>query len=79
MNKNINAREMLCQTMYAMFKDDYLPYLDMEDFLIMWQSLAYQWKINIEDDEWEEFAEEINSMASNRQSVFNSIFDKYFL
>jgi hypothetical protein len=79
MNKNINAREMLCQTMYAMFKDDYLPYLDMEDFLIMWQSLADQWKINIEDDEWEEFAEEINSMASNRQSVFNSIFDKYFL
>jgi hypothetical protein len=79
MDKNLNAREMLCQTMYAMFKDDYLPYLDMEDFLIMWQSLAYQWKINIEDDEWEEFAEEINSMASNRQSVFNSIFDKYFL
>jgi hypothetical protein len=79
MNKNINAREMLCQTMYAMFKDDYLPYLDMEDFIIMWQSLAYQWKINIEDDQWEEFAEEINSMASNRQSVFNSVFDKYFL
>ena len=79
MNKNINAREMLCQTMYAMFKDDYLPYVDMEDFIIMWQSLADQWKINIEDDEWEEFAEEINSMASNRQSVFNSIFDKYFL
>jgi hypothetical protein len=79
MDKNLNAREMLCQTMYAMFKDDYLPYLDMEDFLTMWQSLAYQWKINIEDDEWEEFAEEINSMASNRQSVFNSVFDKYFL
>ena len=79
MNKNINAREMLCQTMYAMFKDDYLPYLDMEDFIIMWQSLADQWKINIEDDEWEEFAEEINSMASNKQSVFNSVFDKYFL
>jgi hypothetical protein len=79
MDKNLNAREMLCQTMYAMFKDDYLPYLDMEDFIIMWQSLADQWKINIEDDEWEEFAEEINSMASNRQSVFNSVFDKYFL
>jgi hypothetical protein len=79
MDKNLNAREMLCQTMYAMFKNDYLPYLDMEDFIIMWQSLADQWKINIEDDEWEEFAEEINSMASNRQSVFNSVFDKYFL
>jgi hypothetical protein len=79
MNKNINAREMLCQTMYAMFKNDYLPYLDMEDFIIMWQSLAYQWKINIDDDQWEEFAEEINSMASNKQSVFNSVFDKYFL
>jgi hypothetical protein len=79
MDKNLNAREMLCQTMYAMFKDDYLPYLDMEDFLTMWQSLAYQWKIDIEDDQWEEFTEEINSMASNRQSVFNSVFDKYFL
>jgi len=79
MDKNLNAKEMLCQTMYAMFKNDYLPYLDMEDFIIMWQSLAYQWKINIEDDEWEEFAEEINSIASNRQSVFNSVFDKYFL
>ena len=79
MDKNLNAREMLCQTMYAMFKDDYLPYLDMEDFLIMWQSLAYQWKINIDDDQWEEFTEEINSMASNKQSVFNSVFDKYFL
>ena len=79
MDKNINAREMLCQTMYAMFKDDYLPYLDMEDFLIMWQSLAYQWKIQIEDEQWEEFSEEINSMASNKQSVFNSVFDKYFL
>jgi hypothetical protein len=79
MDKNLNAKEMLCQTMYAMFKDDYLPYLDMEDFLIMWQSLAYQWKINIEDDQWEEFTEEINSMASNKQSVFNSVFDKYFL
>ena len=79
MDKNLNAKEMLCQTMYAMFKDDYLPYLDMEDFLIMWQSLAYQWKINIEDDQWEEFAEEVNSIASNKQSVFNSVFDKYFL
>ena len=79
MDKKLNAREMLCQTMYAMFKDNFLPYLDMEDFLIMWQSLADQWDIRIDDDQWEEFTEEINSMASNRQSVFNSVFDKYFL
>jgi hypothetical protein len=71
--------QMLRETMYVMFKDDHLPYLDMEDFLIMWQSLADQWNIRIEDDQWEEFTEEINSIASNRQSVFNSVFDKYFL
>jgi hypothetical protein len=79
MDKKLNAKEMLCQTMYAMFKNDYLPYLDMEDFIIMWQSLADQWDIRIEDDQWEEFTEEINSKASNKQSVFNSVFDKYFL
>jgi hypothetical protein len=30
------------------------------------------------DNNWEDFAEEINSQASNRESVFNEIFDKYF-
>jgi hypothetical protein len=70
---------MLRETMYVMFKDDHLPYLDMEDFLIMWQSLADQWNIRIEDDQWEEFIEEVNSVASNRQSIFNEIFDKYFI
>ena len=70
---------MLRETMYVMFKDNHLPYLDMEDFLIMWQSLAEQWDIRIDDEQWEEFAEEINSMASNRQNIFNEVFDKYFL
>jgi hypothetical protein len=69
---------MLRETMYVMFKDNHLPYLDMEDFLIMWQSLADQWNIRIDDDQWEEFTEEVNSVASNRESVFNTIFDKYF-
>jgi hypothetical protein len=79
MDKKITKHKMLRETMYVMFKDDHLPYLDMEDFLIMWQSLADQWDIRIEDDQWEEFIEEVNSVASNRQSIFNEIFDKYFI
>jgi hypothetical protein len=79
MDKKITKHDMLRETMYVMFKDNHLPYLDMEDFLIMWQSLAEQWDIRIDDEQWEEFSEEINSMASNRQSIFNEVFDKYFL
>jgi hypothetical protein len=79
MDKKISKHKMLRETMYVMFKDNHLPYLDMEDFLIMWQSLADQWNIRIEDDQWEEFIEEVNSVASNRQNVFNEIFDKYFI
>jgi hypothetical protein len=78
MDKNLTAREMLCQTMYVMFKDNHLPYLDMEDFIVMWKSLADQWQIYIDDDQWEEFTEEINSVASNRIGVFEPIFNKYF-
>jgi hypothetical protein len=69
---------MLRDTMYHMFKNDTLPYLDMEDFILMWEALANSWDVRIIDDNWEDFAEEINSQASNRQSVFNEIFDKYF-
>ena len=79
MDKKITKHDMLRETMYVMFKDNHMPYLDMEDFIIMWQSLAEQWDIRIDDEQWEEFAEEINSMASNRQSIFNEVFDKYFL
>jgi hypothetical protein len=50
----------------------------MEDFILMWETLADSWNVRIIDDNWEDFAEEINSQASNRQSVFNEIFDKYF-
>ena len=70
---------MLRETMYRMFKNDTLPYLDMEDFILMWETLANSWDVRMIDDNWEDFAEEINSMASNKQSVFNSVFDKYFL
>jgi hypothetical protein len=69
---------MFRDTMYRMFKNDTLPYLDMEDFIIMWETLADSWNVRIIDNNWEEFAEEINSQASNRESVFNEIFDKYF-
>lgn len=70
---------MLRDTMYRMFKNETLPYLDMEDFIVMWQALADKWDIHILDDNWEDFAEEINSNASNRESVFNNIFDNYFV
>ena len=69
---------MFRDTMYRMFKNDTLPYLDMEDFIIMWETLADSWNVRMIDNNWEEFAEEINSVASNRESVFNEIFDKYF-
>jgi hypothetical protein len=78
MDKKLNVKEMLCQTMYVMFKDNHLPYLDMEDFLVMWQALADQWNIRIDDEQWEEFSEEINSVSSNRLGVFEPIFNKYF-
>jgi hypothetical protein len=74
----ITKTRMLRDTMYRMFKNDTLPYLDMEDFLIMWETLADSWNVRIIDNNWEDFAEEINSNASNRESVFNEIFDKYF-
>jgi hypothetical protein len=74
----VTKTRMLKDTMYRMFKNDTLPYLDMEDFILMWETLADSWNVRIIDDNWEDFAEEINSQASNRQSVFNEIFDKYF-
>jgi DNA-binding MltR family transcriptional regulator len=79
MDKKLSKHQMLRETMYVMFKDNHLPYLDMEDFMVMWQSVADRWDIRIADDQWEEFIEEINCVASNRQNIFNEIFDKYFI
>jgi hypothetical protein len=78
MDERLTKHDMLCDTMFRMFKNNTLPYLDMEDFVIMWQSLAERWDIYLEEDQWEEFTEEVNSMASNRLAVFEEIFDKYF-
>jgi len=77
MDKKLSQHQMLRDTMYMMFKKNLL-YLDMQDYIVMWEALAMKWNIRIDDDLWEEFAEEINSTSSNRQSVFNTIFDKYF-
>jgi DNA-binding MltR family transcriptional regulator len=79
MDKKLSKHQMLKETMYVMFKNNHLPYLDMEDFMVMWQSLADRWDIRIADDQWEEFIEEVNCVASNRQNIFNEIFDKYFI
>lgn len=79
MDNKLTHKEMLRTTMYKMFKDNYLPNLDMEDYIYMWQSLAERWGIIKLDDDWNEFAEEINSVASNREQYFNEVFDKHFL
>ena len=79
MDKKLSKHQMLRETMYKMFKDNYLPNLDMEDFIVMWRALAEQWNCDTMDDDWEEFTEEINCVASNRVQIFNEIFDKHFL
>ena len=79
MDNKLTHKEMLRTTMYKMFKDNYLPNLDMEDFIVMWRALAEQWNCDTMDDDWEEFTEEINCVASNREQIFNEIFDKHFL
>ena len=78
MGKDLTKEAMFCDTMYRMFKDNNFPYLDMEDLIVMWQSLAEKWDIYLDDDQWEEFTEEVNSMSSNKLSVFETIFYKYF-
>ena len=74
----MTKKEMLCDNMYRMSKEDIIRYADMEDFIVMWQSLADKWEIRLSDEQWDEFTEEINCVASNRQSYFTEIFDKYF-
>jgi hypothetical protein len=76
--EKLTPKQMLCETMYVMFKDNHLPYLDMEDFIDMWQTLADKWGIIKLDDDWQEFAEEINSVASNKHYIFLEIFEKHF-
>jgi hypothetical protein len=78
MGNEINIKKLLCETFYKMFKSEALPNLDMDDFIAMWQTLADKWGINKSDEEWSDFAEEINSVASNRENYFNEIFDKHF-
>jgi hypothetical protein len=78
MDKKLTKEAMLCDTMHRMFKDNNFPYLDMEDLIVMWQSLAEKWDIYLDDDQWEEFTEEINSASSNKLSIFESIFNEYF-
>jgi len=70
--------KLLRATFFRMFKTQALPNLDMEDFVAMWQTLSDRWGIIKSDSEWNEFAEEINCVASNREHIFNEIFDKHF-
>jgi hypothetical protein len=50
----------------------------MEDFIVMWRALAEKWDCDTMDDDWAEFTEEINCIASNRENYFNEIFEKHF-
>jgi len=78
MGNNTDTKELLRTTFFKMFKKDVLSNLDMDDFVVMWQALADKWGIYLTDKQWDDFAEEINSVASNRQFYFNEIFDKHF-
>ena len=64
MENEINTKKLLCETFYKMFKTEALPNLDMEDFIAMWQSLADKWGVIKSDQQWDEFAEEINDFKS---------------
>jgi len=74
----MTKKEMLRDNMYRMYKGDTIPFADMDDFVTMWKALADKWEIYLTDEDWDLFAEEVNSEASNRQNVFNEIFDKHF-
>lgn len=79
MSKDLtNTKKLLCETYFKMFKTDNLPSIDMDDFIIMWQALADKWEVYKTDEEWQDFAEEINCLASNRQPYFTEIFNKHF-
>lgn len=78
MENKETTHKLLRETFFRMFKTQALPNLNMEDFVTMWQALADRWDINKSDKEWDEFAEEINCVASNREHIFNEIFDKHF-
>ena len=78
MENEKTTKKLLSEAMFKMFKTESLPNLDMEDFITMWQALADKWGIIKSDQEWDDFAEEINCVSSNRQNYFNEIFDKHF-
>jgi hypothetical protein len=50
----------------------------MEDFIVMWRALAEKWDCDTMDEDWEEFTEEINCIASNRENYFIEVFEKHF-
>lgn len=74
-----STHDLLMEVMYAMFKTGTLPEgLDMEDYECMWLALINHWNINISVYGYDLFIEEVNSMASDRKEVFETVFNKYF-
>ena len=71
-------KETMCDVMYKMFLDGVLPDLDMDDYETMWVALLDLWDIDISDENWRQFIEEINCKKSNDYQWFKQTFNKYF-
>jgi hypothetical protein len=70
--------DILSETMYNMFLEGTLPHLDMEHFAVMWKALIEKLEIDIDDEVFDAFIEDINSKASDRWDYFTNVFNTYF-
>ena len=70
--------ERLRDTMYSMFREEALPELDMEDFIVMWESIMDKWDIK-KPDSWELFLDELNCLKSDDYRWFNNLFNTHFV
>lgn len=70
--------ERLKDTMYSMFREEALPELDMEDFIVMWESIMDKWDIK-KPDSWELFLDELNQLKSDDYRWFNNLFNIHFV
>lgn len=73
-----SKHDLLMRVMYAMFKDGTLPHIDMEDYECMWKALIDKWEIDILDETFAKFIEDVNCKASDNYSYFSMVFRIYF-
>jgi len=67
----------LKDTMSDMFLDGNFIFLELDDYQVMWEALMLKWEIE-KPENWEEFLDEINCLASNKYEWFTETFIKYF-